>query len=299
MTRVKKELPKKTSELTEDVVIEVEATVELTEAQNTTLKELRPQKQQQIIDQNAQAETQAETIEEPVDPALYFFNRELSWVAFNKRVLNEGIDPRTPLLERAKFCAIFSTNLDEFFMVRVAGLKRRVDTGLAVTSSSGLEPNEVLTQISKLAHTLQQRHSALFINEIEPALEQSRINITQWDKLELTEQEQLTDYYRKQIFPVLTPLAVDPAHPFPYISGLSLNIAVMIAHPENGSRLFARVKVPPTLPRFIRVPGSSSGVKFITIEEVMGQHLQTLFEGMTILQFHNFRVTRNEDLDVD
>jgi polyphosphate kinase len=228
-----------------------------------------------------------------------FLDRELSWLAFNERVLELAEDRTLPLLERVNFLAIFASNLDEFFMVRVAGLKRRIETGLAVTSSSGFEPAEVLTQISKLAHSLQQRHSALFINELEPALEQARINISSWEKLEQGEQELLTDYYRKQIFPVLTPLAVDPAHPFPYISGLSLNIAVMIKHPENDSRLFARVKVPPTLPRFIRVPGASAGVKFITLEEVIGQHLQTLFEGMEIIQFHNFRVTRNEDLEVD
>lgn len=232
-------------------------------------------------------------------PRDRFLDRELSWLAFNERVLELAEDRTLPLLERVNFLAIFASNLDEFFMVRVAGLKRRIETGLAVTSSSGFEPAEVLTQISQLAHSLQQRHSALFITEIEPALEQVRINITSWEKLEQGEQDLLTDYYRKQIFPVLTPLAVDPAHPFPYISGLSLNIAVMIKHPENDSRLFARVKVPPTLPRFIRVPGASSGVKFITLEEVIGQHLQTLFEGMQIMQFHNFRVTRNEDLEVD
>ena len=228
-----------------------------------------------------------------------FLDRELSWLAFNERVLELAEDKTLPLLERVNFLAIFASNLDEFFMVRVAGLKRRIETGLAVTSSSGFEPAEVLTQISELAHSLQQRHSALFITEIEPALAQARINITRWEKLEQGEQELLSDYYRKQIFPVLTPLAVDPAHPFPYISGLSLNIAVMIKHPDNDSRLFARVKVPPTLPRFIRVPGASAGVKFITLEEVIGQHLQTLFEGMEIMQFHNFRVTRNEDLEVD
>jgi polyphosphate kinase len=228
-----------------------------------------------------------------------FLDRELSWLAFNERVLELAEDRTLPLLERVNFLAIFASNLDEFFMVRVAGLKRRIETGLAVTSSSGFEPAEVLTQISQLAHSLQQRHSALFITEIEPALAQARINITRWEKLEQGEQELLSDYYRKQIFPVLTPLAVDPAHPFPYISGLSLNIAVMIKHPDNDSRLFARVKVPPTLPRFIRVPGASAGVKFITLEEVIGQHLQTLFEGMEIMQFHNFRVTRNEDLEVD
>jgi polyphosphate kinase len=146
---------------------------------------------------------------------------------------------------------------------------------------------------------LQQRHSKLYIEKIEPQLELVRINITTWDKLEPTEKEQLGDYYHKQIFPVLTPLAVDPAHPFPYISGLSLNIAVMVRHPENNENLFARVKVPPTLPRFVRVPGASSGVRFVPLEEIIGHHLDSLFEGMNVIQYHNFRVTRNEDLDVD
>ena len=139
-----------------------------------------------------------------------FLDRGLSWLAFNERVLELAEDSTLPLLERVNFLSIFASNLDEFFMVRVAGLKRRLETGMAVTSSSGFEPAEALTEISNLAHSLQQRHSNLFINEIEPALEQARINITSWDKLEQSEQEQLTDYYRKQIFPVLTPLAVDP-----------------------------------------------------------------------------------------
>ena len=228
-----------------------------------------------------------------------FIDRELSWLSFNERVLELAEDETLPLLERVNFLGIFASNLDEFFMVRVAGLKRRIATGLAVTSSAGSEPQEVLTRISQAAHALQERHSKLFIETIEPQLEAARINITSWNKLEESEQEALTDYYRKQIFPVLTPLAVDPAHPFPYISGLSLNIAVMVRHPENDSRLFARVKVPPTLPRFVRVPGANSGVRFVPLEEIIGQHLGSLFEGMEVVQHHNFRVTRNEDLDVD
>jgi polyphosphate kinase len=232
-------------------------------------------------------------------PVDRFFDRELSWLSFNERVLELAEDESLPLLERVNFMAIFASNLDEFFMVRVAGLKRRIATGLAVTSTSGLEPQEVLTQISKSAHKLQQRHSQLFINKIEPALEAARINITRWGNLDETEKSSLSDYYSSQIFPVLTPLAVDPAHPFPYISGLSLNIAVMVRHPENEDKLFARIKVPPTLPRFVRVPGASSGVKFVTLEEIIGEHLGSLFEGMEVLQHHTFRVTRNEDLDVD
>jgi polyphosphate kinase len=232
-------------------------------------------------------------------PVDRFFDRELSWLSFNERVLELAEDESLPLLERVNFMAIFASNLDEFFMVRVAGLKRRIATGLAVTSTSGLEPQEVLTQISKSAHKLQQRHSQLFINKIEPALEAARINITRWANLDEAEKSSLSDYYSSQIFPVLTPLAVDPAHPFPYISGLSLNIAVMVRHPENEDKLFARIKVPPTLPRFVRVPGASSGVKFVTLEEIIGEHLGSLFEGMEVLQHHTFRVTRNEDLDVD
>jgi polyphosphate kinase len=232
-------------------------------------------------------------------PVDRFFDRELSWLSFNERVLELAEDESLPLLERVNFMAIFASNLDEFFMVRVAGLKRRIATGLAVTSTSGLEPQEVLTQISKSAHKLQQRHSQLFINKIEPALEAARINITRWANLDEAEKSSLSDYYSSQIFPVLTPLAVDPAHPFPYISGLSLNIAVMVRHPENEDKLFARIKVPPTLPRFVRVPGASAGVKFVTLEEIIGEHLGSLFEGMEVLQHHTFRVTRNEDLDVD
>ncbi len=246
-----------------------------------------------------------ETMAIPLPPSGFdlptdrFIDRELSWLAFNERVLELAEDEALPLLERVNFLAIFASNLDEFFMVRVAGLKRRIATGLAVTSASGFEPAEALTELSKAAHALQQRHSKLFIEKIEPQLELSRINITTWDKLEPTEKEQLGDYYHKQIFPVLTPLAVDPAHPFPYISGLSLNIAVMVRHPENDENLFARVKVPPTLPRFVRVPGASAGVRFVPLEEIIGHHLDSLFEGMNVIQYHNFRVTRNEDLDVD
>ena len=246
-----------------------------------------------------------ETMAIPLPPSGFdlpndrFFDREISWLAFNERVLELAEDETIPLLERVNFLSIFASNLDEFFMVRVAGLKRRIATGLAVTASSGLEPAAVLTQISKVTHELQNQHAKLFLEKLEPALEANRINITTWEKLEPAERDQLGDYYRKQVFPVLTPLAVDPAHPFPYISGLSLNIAVMVKHPDNDSKLFARVKVPPTLPRFVRVPGASLGVRFIPLEELIGQHLGSLFEGMEILQHHNFRVTRNEDLDVD
>ena len=231
-------------------------------------------------------------------PADRFIDRELSWLAFNERVLELAEDQNLPLLERVNFATIFASNLDEFFMVRVAGLKRRIATGLAVISSSGFSPDEVLNHISKVAHQLQERHAKLFLETLEPALAAQRINIVSWESLDQTEKDYLAEYYRKQVFPILTPLAVDPAHPFPYISGLSLNIAVMIKHPKDEGHLFARVKVPPKLDRFVKVAGST-GTKYVALEEIIGEHLGSLFEGMEILQHHNFRVTRNEDLYVD
>jgi polyphosphate kinase len=230
-----------------------------------------------------------------------FLDRELSWLKFNQRVLELAEDPDVFLLERINFASIFASNLDEFFMVRVAGLKRRIATGLAVTASSGLSPQAVLTQISREAHALQERHAKLFVEVLEPALSQHGINLLKWTDLSAEEQEALKLEFQTQIFPVLTPLAVDPAHPFPYISGLSLNLAVVLANPETGSEHFARVKVPPLLPRFVRVPGNSGATdaRFVPLEEIIGQFLGMLFPGMDVLQHHTFRVTRNEDLEVD
>jgi polyphosphate kinase len=230
-----------------------------------------------------------------------YLDRELSWLAFNQRVLELAEDPNLFLLERVNFLAIFASNLDEFFMVRVAGLKRRIATGLAVMSTSGMSPQEVLTAISSEAHRLQERHAKLFIEAIKPAMKEQGIQIVRWSDLEETEKTSLHDYFQAQIFPVLTPLAVDPAHPFPYISGLSLNLAVVLKNPDNDKEHFARVKVPPLLPRFIRIPGSTGvqDARFVPLEDIIGQYLGLLFPGMQILQHHTFRVTRNEDLEVD
>lgn len=230
-----------------------------------------------------------------------FLDRELSWLKFNQRVLELAEDPDMFLLERLNFASIFASNLDEFFMVRVAGLKRRIATGLAVTASSGLSPQAVLTQISKEAHALQERHAKLFVEVLEPGLSEHGINLLKWAELSAEEQEALKLQFQTQIFPVLTPLAVDPAHPFPYISGLSLNLAVVLQNPDNGSEHFARVKVPPLLPRFVRVPGNTGATdaRFVPLEEIIGQFLAMLFPGMQVLQHHTFRVTRNEDLEVD
>jgi len=234
-------------------------------------------------------------------PTDRFLDRELSWLAFNQRVLELAEDPDLYLLERVNFLSIFASNLDEFFMVRVAGLKRRIATGLAVNSSSGLEPAEVLTQISEEGHRLQERHAALFKDEIEPALRANGIRLMHWHELDEQEKSALHSYFQKQIFPVLTPLAVDPAHPFPYISGLSLNLAVVVRNEQQKTEHFARVKVPPLLPRFVRIPGnaSSQDAKYVPLEDIIGEFLGQLFPGMTVVQQHAFRVTRNEDLDVD
>ena len=230
-----------------------------------------------------------------------FLDRELSWLAFNRRVLELAQDPNMHLLERVNFLSIFSSNLDEFFMVRVAGLKRRLATGLAVKSPSGLSPKEVLTKISEQAHELQLAHAKLFLEVIEPELEKHGINLVRWNELRDDEKLSLQDYFQSHIFPVLTPLAVDPAHPFPYISGLSLNLAVVLQNPGTEKEHFARVKVPPLLPRFVLIPNpdKNEGVRYVPLEDIIGEFLGLLFPGMTVLQYHNFRVTRNEDLEVD
>ena len=230
-----------------------------------------------------------------------FLDRELSWLAFNQRVLEMAEDPNLYLLERVNFLAIFASNLDEFFMVRVAGLKRRIATGLAITSASGLSPQDVLTKISQEAHRLQERHAKTFIDDIKPQLKEKGIKIVRWSALEESEKSSLGDYFQNQIFPVLTPLAVDPAHPFPYISGLSLNLAVVIRNKATGKEHFARVKVPPLLPRFVRIPDNTGvqDVRFVPLEDIIGEFLGQLFPGMEVLQQHTFRVTRNEDLEVD
>ncbi|WP_443052532.1 RNA degradosome polyphosphate kinase [Streptomyces sp. NBC_00299] len=228
-------------------------------------------------------------------PQGRFLDRERSWLAFNERVLELAEDPNTPLLERANFLAIFASNLDEFFMVRVAGLKRRIATGVATRSASGLQPREVLEMIWARSRELMARHAACYHEDVAPALAEESIHLVRWSELTEKEQARLFTLFRHQIFPVLTPLAVDPAHPFPYISGLSLNLAVRVRNPVTGTPHFARVKVPPLLSRFLEAsPG-----RFVPIEDVIGAHLEELFPGMEVLEHHAFRVTRNEDLEVE
>ena len=230
-----------------------------------------------------------------------YLDRELSWLAFNRRVLEMAEDESIPLLERVNYLSIFASNMDEFFMVRVAGLQRRLATGLAVRSPSGLSPKEVLTNISTSAHELQLRHAKLFLENIEPELEKNGIHLVRWRELRPDEKISLEQYFQDHVFPVLTPLAVDPAHPFPYISGLSLNLAVVLKKTGSATEHFARIKVPPLLPRFVLIPAKqdTAEVRYVPLEDVIGEFLQLLFPGMEVVQYHNFRVTRNEDLDVD
>jgi polyphosphate kinase len=228
-------------------------------------------------------------------PQGRFLDRERSWLAFNERVLELAEDPSTPLLERANFLAIFASNLDEFFMVRVAGLKRRMATGVATRSVSGLQPRDVLDLILTRSRELMARHAACFQNDVAPQLSDEGIHVIRWHDLTDKEQARLATLFRQQIFPVLTPLAVDPAHPFPYISGLSLNLAVVVRNPVSGHEHFARVKVPPILSRLLE----AGPQRYVPLEDVIAAHLAELFPGMEVLDHHMFRVTRNEDLEVE
>lgn len=228
-------------------------------------------------------------------PSDRFLDRELSWIAFNDRVLQLAEDPTTPLLERARFLAIVTSNMDEFFMVRVAGLRRRIATGIAVRAASGLMPRELHAQVLKASRALQERQAEFYREQLLPQLALEEIRVPAWDELSPQERQEATAFFRSRVFPVLTPLAVDPSHPFPYISGLSLNLAVIVRNPDNEMELFARVKVPPLLPRFVHLGDQ----RFLPLEQLISAHLHDLFPGMEIVDHQAFRVTRNEDLEVE
>ncbi len=233
-------------------------------------------------------------------PPDRYLDRELSWLAFNTRVLELAEDRELPLLERANFLAIFASNLDEFFMVRIAGLKRRILTGLAVPTNVGTAPTDVLAHIQGRAHELQVRHAEAFRDLVKPDLDDEGIHIETWSDLGEADRAALYEIFANQIFPVLMPLAVDPAHPFPYISGLSLNLSIRVRNPKTGKEEFARLKVPPMLPRFVQLPDDGSGLlRFIPLEDLISNHLGDLFPGMEVLDHHEFRVTRNEDVEVE
>src|SRR6202012_2273902 len=230
----------------------------------------------------------------PLPPNRYL-DREESWLRFNQRVLGLAEDETVPLLERVRFLAIFASNLDEFFMVRVAGLMRRMAAGLPVEGVSVQLPGQVLNRTLDLAGRLTARHAACFSEQVSPALGAQGIEILRWKELSAEERDKLGDLFRQRIYPVLTPLVVDPAHPFPFISGLSLNLAVMIADPRTDATIFARVKVPPLLPRFLAVAQN----RYVPIEDVIAAHLTDLFGDVEIIEHHAFRVTRIRDLEVD
>ncbi|HEX8008804.1 MAG TPA: RNA degradosome polyphosphate kinase [Trebonia sp.] len=241
------------------------------------------------------SEMPQEDLELPKLPADRYLDREQSWVRFNQRVLELAEDETVPLLERVRFLAIFASNLDEFFMVRVAGLMRRRAVGFPVEGAGAMMPGQVLANTLASARELTKRHATTFSDRIHPELAEGGIEILRWKELSKTEQDDLTHLFRTRIYPVLTPLVVDPAHPFPFISGLSLNLAVILAEPGTGATLFARVKVPPLLPRFLQV----SQYRYVPIEDVIAAHMHQLFGGLDIVEQYVFRVTRVRDLEVD
>ena len=223
-------------------------------------------------------------------------NRELSWLDFNARVLAEAGQPSVPLLERVKFIAICSSNLDEFFQVRVAALKNQVAAGISSPGPDGRTPSRVLMEVGDAVDDLIVEQERLLLEGVLPELESAGISIVSWEQLDTEGRESLEQLFHDRVFPVLTPLAVDPAHPFPYISNLSLNLAVMVSDPDDGERRFARVKVPSLLPRLVALP---DGRRFLPLEQLIASHLDVLFPGMTIEGHWTFRVTRNADFSVD
>lgn len=227
--------------------------------------------------------------------SLPYLNRELSWLDFNARVLEEALDDRVPLLERLKFLAIFSTNLDEFYMVRVAGLRRKVNAGAPQYAPEALAPAEQLHAIQDRVRELLARRRRVLKRDLLPALSQHDIRLVSMAELSDDERARVHAFFESQVFPVLTPLAVDPGHPFPYISNLSLSLAVDIRDPVNGKAHFARVKVPKSLPRWVPI---GRGHCFVPLEEVIGANLGALFSGMEVMRWYTFRITRYSDLDL-
>ena len=225
-----------------------------------------------------------------------FLNRELSRLDFDARVLALAQDAARPLLERAKFLAIFSSNLDEFFQIRVAGLKEQVRAGLSTPSPDGMSPRQQLAAIRERVGQLTTLQTRVFLEDVVPALEKEGIVFVTWEEVTRAERSELADLFDRQIFPVLTPLAVDPGHPFPYISNLSLNLAVHVSDPTSTGPRFARVKVPSSLPRFVPLP---DGERFLPLEELIGARLDVLFPGMEVRARHPFRITRNADMEVE
>ena len=224
-------------------------------------------------------------------------DREISWLAFNQRVLELAEDKSIPLLERVRFLTIFSSNLDEFYMVRVASVLRKIENNISTVNTAGYAPQELLAEISRIAKDLVAHQYRIFDQDLRPALAQEGIELVTWKDLKSDEKSHLQELFKSRIFPVLTPLAVDPSHPFPYISGLSLNLGVRVINPDTKEKFFARVKVPPILSRLI--PTSENSTRFIPLEDLIAKNLDQLFPGMDIVGHLTFRVTRNQDLEID
>lgn len=279
-----------------------------TEARAATAAEERPDQRMWHPGDSAPgappAATAAAASVEDELPEHRYLNRELSWLDFNARVLALAADTSLPLLERAKFLAIFASNLDEFYMVRVAGLKRRDEMGLSVRSADGLTPREQLRRIGEQTQQIASRHARVFLDSVRPALAEEGIHVVTWADLNDDERDRLSEYFHEQVFPVLTPLAVDPAHPFPFVSGLSLNLAVTVKRPDDGGTHFARVKVPDNVDRFVELKASEDRdgkvqVRFLPMEELIAAFLPVLFPGLEIVEHHVFRITRNADFEVE
>ncbi len=264
-----------------------------------------------------------------------FFNREKSWLEFNRRVLHEALDERTPLLERVGFLAIFSSNLDEYYQKRVGGFKRQIEVGILTRSPDGNTPEQQLDLIRRTVIPMLEEQADCFLETVRPALAQKNIHLLTWDQLNEAEQDAANDYFVKNLFPVVTPLSVDPGHPFPFISNLSTSLGVMLQHPGEhpqahagskrgnaasapihdpsvpdeagdgiaGRLQFARVKIPQVLPAWLRLPDEATGdpaaFRFVSTEQIIRQNLQRLFEGMIIKHIEPFRITRNADIERD
>jgi polyphosphate kinase len=242
------------------------------------------------------SEAAGQPVPAPPEPAKLFLNRELSWLDFNQRVLELAADQAVPLLERVKFLGIFSSNLDEFFMKRIGGLQRQRDAGISERSIDGLTPQEQLEAIDERVRKMALAQTDLWLNDLQPKLHEAGIMLRDYESLEGNDRIAADQYFAKNVFSLLTPLAVDPGHPFPFISNLSTSIGVMLEHPTGRERLFARIKVPETLPRWVALPGKFS---FVSLEQVIGGNLPMLFPGMKVLEHQPFRVTRNADVEMD
>jgi polyphosphate kinase len=252
----------------------------------------------------AESSSVADSLENLDDPRLYL-NRETSWLAFNARVLDQAVSPDFPLLERLKFLAIHASNLDEFFMIRVSGLHEQLEAELIETAPDGLSPREQLTRIGQQLRAQLDTASRLLAQELLPALAEQGIVLRRWDNLDQPTRRLACDYFRQSVFPVLTPLAVDPGHPFPFLSNLSLSLAIEARDRDSGERRFARLKVPESLPRFLSLaelgaapPGTVPAQEFLPLEELIAANLDQLFPGMEIVGHHPFRVTRDMDISI-